>query len=281
VVQERFAETAFVDLAEEHRPHVMAATPTVFLRIAAEGTSRSVRVEEMQACIAGGASLEAKAAAQLVQMFPNATVRQIYGMTEIRTVTGSRPEQNAPASSMGKVIPGVNLRLVDGAGNTVTKPGEVGELVAHSPGVMRGYLSGERDAFLPGGWMRTGDLASFDEDGWYYFSGRTKEMITRGGANVYPREIEEALTTVEGVGEVAVVGAKHPDLGEVPVAFYVLAPGALPPDEETLRAVARERLAAFKVPVAFHRVVELPRNAAGKVTKRVLVPPEDNTPARS
>lgn len=280
VLQDRFEEAAFVDLIEEHQPHIMAATPTVFLRIAAEGTRRNVRADQMQSCIAGGAAMDDKSAAQLARMFPNATVRQIYGMTEVRTVTGSRREQQAPSNSMGAVIPGVNLRLVDATGQTLTEPGQVGELAVHSPGVMRGYLSGEQDSFLPGGWMRTGDLATQDEAGWYYFSGRTKEMITRGGANVYPREIEEALATIEAIDEVAVIGQPHPDLGEVPVAYYVLAPGAARPADDTLEAVARERLAAYKVPVAFHCLPSLPRNAAGKVTKRRLVPPGSDQSAR-
>lgn len=273
VLQDRFDEKTFVDLLVEHRPHVMAGTPTVFLRIAAEGVRRDVVVEEMESCIAGGAALETRAADQLARMFPRATVRQIYGMTEVRTLTGSRPEQHVPMSSMGRIIPGVNMRLVDGLGETVEATDEVGEIVVHSPGVMRGYLSGERDSFLPGGWMRTGDLASRDADGCYYFRGRSKEMITRGGANVYPREVEEALTAVDGVAEVAVVGQPHPDLGEVPVAFYVGMPGGIPPSPEALESEARERLAAFKVPVAFHPIDELPRNAAGKVIKRHLQTP--------
>lgn len=272
VVQDRFDAPSFVDLVATHRPQVLAGTPTVFLRIAAEGAERRLRVAETESCIAGGAAMEAKAADQLAAMFPAAAVRQIYGMTEVRTLTGSRPEQQAPSSSIGKVIPGVYLRLVDPQGAPVDAPDEIGELVVHSPGVMRGYLSGERDMFLPGGWMRTGDLASRDDQGWFYFRGRTKEMITRGGANVYPREIEEALTTAPGIGEVAVVGQPHPELGEVPVAYYVASPGESAPDPERLAAYARERLSAYKIPVSFHEVPELPRNAAGKVTKRRLLP---------
>jgi acyl-CoA synthetase (AMP-forming)/AMP-acid ligase II len=172
--------------------------------------------------------------------------------------------------SIGKPGMGIVLRLCDD--ELVDVPdGEVGEIVTRSDAVMSGYL-GQPEAtaeVLVDGWFRGGDMAWRDPEGYLYLSGRKKDMIIRGGENIYPAEIEDVLSEVPAIREVAVVGVADERWGEIVRAHIVLSNGT-PLDEESVRAFCRERLAAYKVPASFSVHEELPRNASGKVLKREL-----------
>ena len=198
--------------------------------------------------------------------------------TEAGLQTALTPEDHRRAldghehllGSIGKPGIGVVLRLCDDDLNDVPD-GEVGEIVTRSDAVMSGYLNQPEATaeVLVDGWFRGGDMAWRDAEGYLYLSGRKKDMIIRGGENIYPIEIEETLVSHPSVREVAVVGAPDDHWGEIVRAHVVLQEGeAL--DEEGLRTFCRERLATYKIPALFRVHDELPRNASGKILKREL-----------
>jgi long-chain acyl-CoA synthetase len=169
----------------------------------------------------------------------------------------------------------VEMKLVGDDGATVPA-GEVGEIAIRGHNVMKGYW-GRPEATaeaIPDGWFRTGDLARIDEDGYYFIVDRKKELIIRGGYNVYPREIEEVLHEHPAVAEAAVIGIPHASLGEEVGAAVALKPGAEATADE-LRAFAKERVAAYKYPRHVWLVAELPKGPTGKILRRSVSPPED------
>lgn len=197
----------------------------------------------------------------------------MYGQTEATARLSYLPPERAPEKrgSMGVPIPGVELRVVDEQGRELP-PGETGHLVARGDNVTLGYLDEpeETAAILHDGWLWTGDLASRDGEGFLFHQGRSKEILKIGGHRASPAEIEHVVARHPDVAEVAVIGVKHPLLGEVPAAFVVCRPGRAP-GEPDLRAFCRERLPAYKVPLTFTLVESLPRNEAGKLLRAELV----------
>jgi fatty-acyl-CoA synthase len=196
------------------------------------------------------------------------------GMTE----TGPTAFLACPADawerpgSVGKPQLLVSARVVGEDGRECAD-GAVGELQFAGPGVTPGYWNdpeATRAAFTADGWLRSGDLARRDADGFWYIAGRQKEMFISGGENVYPAEVERVLAAHPAVAEAAVVPAPHPRWGEVGRAFVQLAQGRAAPCATELEAFCRTRLAAYKVPESFHYVADFPRTAAGKVQKHLL-----------
>jgi malonyl-CoA/methylmalonyl-CoA synthetase len=177
------------------------------------------------------------------------------------------------AGTVGYALPGVELRVTDEG--KALPPGETGIVEVRGPNVFKGYWRmPERTAeeFRDGGWFSTGDVGFLAPDGRLTLSGRAKDLIIVGGYNVYPKEIEDVLDAIDGVGESAVIGAPHPDMGEGVIAVLVPSTGsaAAPPlaDGDLKRAVMR--LARFKQPRKFVWIDALPRNAMGKVQKEAL-----------
>ena len=167
------------------------------------------------------------------------------------------------------------MRIVDDDGNEVAQ-GEVGEIVIRGHNVMRGYWNRPEATAetIIDGWLHTGDIGRVDEDGYFFIVDRKKELIIRGGYNVYPREIEEVLHEHPAVAEVAVIGIPHPELGEEVGAAVALKPGAsATPDE--LRAFARDRVAAYKYPRRVWLVDALPKGPTGKILRREVREPEE------
>lgn len=164
------------------------------------------------------------------------------------------------------------MRLLDATGQPVDGIDRVGEIAVRGYNIMKGYLNRPEATaeVLENGWFRTGDLARRDADGFYFIVDRAKDMIIRGGFNVYPREIEEALIRHPAVSLVAVIGVEHPSLGEEIKAVVVLKEMEEPIEEETLIAWSRERLAAYKYPRIVEFVERLPMTSTGKVLKRCL-----------
>lgn len=173
--------------------------------------------------------------------------------------------------SIGKPASNVDLRLCDADLNDVP-PGSVGEIVTRSDMVMSGYLENPTaSADAPAeGWFRAGDLARMDNEGYLYLSGRSKDMIIRGGENVYPIEIETVLLEHDSVKDVAVLGHEDDHWGEVVAAYLVIDPGAPSSSDDELADFCRAKLARYKVPTIFLWVESLPLNASGKVLKREL-----------
>jgi len=172
----------------------------------------------------------------------------------------------------------VEMRAVDDSGADVPQ-GELGEIAIRGHNVMKGYWNKPEAtaAAIPDGWFRTGDLARIDEDGYFFIVDRKKELIIRGGYNVYPREIEEALHEHPAVAEVAVVGIPHDSLGEEVGAAVALKPGATATPDE-LRAFAKSRVAAYKYPRHVWLVDQLPKGPTGKILRREVKPPAGGRP---
>jgi malonyl-CoA/methylmalonyl-CoA synthetase len=172
------------------------------------------------------------------------------------------------AGSVGFPLPGVSVKIVSSEMKSV-KDGEIGELLVRGANVCAGYWNrpdADEEAFI-NGWFRTGDLAEKSSDGYFTLCGRRSELIISGGFNIYPREIEEVLLEQTGVKEATVCGVADKKRGEIPVAYIVAAENF---DEKIVEQACRNSLASFKIPRAFVRVENLPRNALGKVQKHLL-----------
>lgn len=192
-----------------------------------------------------------------------------YGITETSTmVTMNWPTGTRVMGSCGLPLPGLTVRLVDPATSHDVLPGEEGELWVQGPNVSPGYhgMPDATAAVFVDGWYRTGDLGRRDENGYLRISGRTKELIIRGGENVYPAEVEDALLASDEVADAAVVGTPHAGLGEVPVGFVVPRdPASF--DAEKVLAGCRERLSSFKVPAQLVVTGDIPRTGSGKILR--------------
>jgi long-chain acyl-CoA synthetase len=194
-----------------------------------------------------------------------------YGLSEGSCASTLNPFDGVrKPGTVGLPLPGQEVRVVDQLGNPVPQ-GERGEIVIRGANVMRGYLNRPEDTAktIIDGWLHTGDVGIFDEDGYLRIVDRIKDMIIRGGENIYPKEIETVLYSSEAVLEAAVVGQADDVLGEVVVAYVSVRPGATVTVEE-LEALSAERLAKYKRPVAIELLDELPKNPVGKIDKPAL-----------
>lgn len=229
----------------------------------------------------GAAPMPPDLLARALHAWPQAEFFQAYGMTEtagavtINLPANHRPEQRhlGLLHSVGRAGLGAEIRIADESGRELPR-GEVGEVLARGPMVMQGYWRQPEAtaAALRDGWLRTGDGARMDEQGYVFIADRLKDMIITGGENVYSAEVETALRTHPAVAQAAVVGIPDVQWGESVQAVVVLRPGATASSalEEELRAWCRQSLAGYKVPRGLHIVPELPMSAAGKVLKNVL-----------
>jgi fatty-acyl-CoA synthase len=196
-------------------------------------------------------------------------------MSEAGSVAHTDPSDppEIHATTVGRAMPWLEVRLVDPATDAEAAKGQPGELWIRGPGVMKGYFrdpEATAQALTPVGWLRTGDLLTIGTDGRLRFVGRLKEMFTVGGFNVYPAEVERVLAAHPAVAECQVLGVPDARLGEVPFAFVRLHPGMAAGDEE-LRAFCAERLANYKVPRHVHRIEAFPLTGTGKRERRTLV----------
>jgi long-chain acyl-CoA synthetase len=198
-----------------------------------------------------------------------------YGLSETSPVASFNHPGRRKPGSIGNPIEGVEMRLIDDDWNTVPA-GQIGEIAIRGHNVMKGYWNKPEatEESIRDGWFRTGDMARVDEDGYYFIVDRKKDLIIRGGYNVYPREIEEVLHEHPAVAEVAVIGMPHPSLGEEVGAAVALKPGASASPEE-LQAFAKERVAAYKYPRRVWLVDALPKGPTGKILRREVQPPEE------
>src|SRR3954469_8205363 len=225
--------------------------------------------------MSGGAAMPVEVLRSFEETF-GCTVLEGYGLSETSPVVSfNHPHAERRIGSIGTPIRGVQMRLVDDGGND-SPPGEVGEIAVRGPNVMKGYWRKpeETATAIPDGWFRTGDLARKDDEGYYAIVDRKKEMIIRGGYNVYPREIEEALYEHPAVAEVACIGIAHPELGEEVAAAVALKPGQTAEVDE-LRQFVKARVAAYKYPRRIWLVDALPKGPTGKILRRAVEVPAE------
>ena len=227
----------------------------------------------IRAFISGASALNQDTVDKFKQTFKRATMLEGYGLSECSPAVACNTFENQKTGSVGRPLPGYEAKVVDD--EMVELPsGEVGELIIKGDCVMQGYLNRPEatEETIVGGWLRTGDLAKIDEEGYIFIVDRMKDLIISKGLNIYPREIEEALMLLKDIKAAAVIGISDPHSGEVPVAYIELEEeiDANGVDQSAIKAELKKSLANFKIPKHIHIVEELPKNAAGKVLKRVL-----------
>lgn len=226
----------------------------------------------LRVVVSGGGPLPVEVARAFEKKF-NHELLEGYGLTEAAPVISHNHPGKNVVGTIGIPIPGCEVEIRDESGNALP-PGGVGELCATGDNIMIGYYKNEaatREAFHSDGWLRTGDMAMFCEEGHLRIMGRYKDLIVSAGENIYPREVEETLLKFPGILECAVVGKPDKLRAEVPEAFIVAAPEAresLTP--KALRQYCKEHLADYKIPEAFHVVDQLPKTATGKIRKEVI-----------
>jgi long-chain acyl-CoA synthetase len=269
----RFDAGRALDIIERDRATVFQGVPTMYSAMLHHPRRDAFDVSTLRVCVSGGASLPAEVLHGFEEEF-GCKLLEGYGLSETSPVASSNlPSRERRPGSVGMPIRDVEMRIVDPAGAPVAV-GERGEIVIRGPNVMKGYWR-RPDAtaeVMRDGWFHTGDIGYVDEDGYFFIVDRMKDMIIRGGYNVYPREIEEVLYEHPAVREVAVVGVPHPELGEEVGAAVALHDGAAA-DEESLREFVRSRVAAYKYPRVVWFVDELPKGPSGKIVKREISVP--------
>ncbi|MEV6194953.1 long-chain fatty acid--CoA ligase [Streptomyces sp. NPDC051920] len=269
----RFEPGAVLDAIARERATYFEGVPTMYAALLQHPSEADVSTLRM--CISGGASLPVEILHGFERRF-GCAVLEGFGMSETSpVVTFNHPDRPRKAGSIGTPIRDVEVRLLDEFGQDVA-PGEIGELAVRGPNVMKGYWNRpeETAAVLPDGWLRSGDLARADEDGYLYIVDRKKDMIIRGGYNVYPREIEEVFHEHPAVALAAVVGVPHAELGEEVAAAIVLRDAAEATSDE-LRAYVKDRVAAYKYPRRVWFVDQLPLGPSGKILKREITVPAE------
>lgn len=262
-----------MELIEREKVHVTGGVPTIAWQILEHPDRARYDLSSLEAIAYGGAPSAPELVRRIFTEF-GALPSNGWGMTEtMATVTGHGGEDYlARPTSAGPPAPVADLRIMDEDGETELAVGEVGELWARGPMVVKGYWNKPEAtaATFVDGWVRTGDLARLDDEGFVYIVDRAKDMIIRGGENIYSSEVENVLYAHPAVTDCALIGIPHRTLGEEPAAVVHLAPG-MEASEAELQAWVRARLAIFKTPVAIRFVHEtLPRNANGKILKKDL-----------
>ncbi len=250
---------------------VFMGVPTFYTRLLAEPGLEPGRCSRMRLFISGSAPLLAETHIEFEERTGHRILER-YGMTETGMLTSNPLEGERRAGSVGRPLPGTELRVVGDADEKLT-PGAIGHVEVRGANVFPGYWRMpelNREEFTADGFFRTGDMGSISKDGYLYIVGRSKDLIITGGYNVYPKEIELAIDELPGVRESAVIGLAHPDFGEAVTAVVVAVPGEEAPTEAGIIAALRTKLANFKVPKRVHFVDDLPRNSMGKVQKNVL-----------
>ena len=276
-IAERFHAASFWATVEQVRPTFFSAVPTIYALLASRpgprpdvGPGPRPDVRSLRFVICGAAPMPRQLIGEFEQRFGTPVVEG-YGLSECTVVCTLNPLHGTrKAGSVGVPVPGVEVGVADET-DQLLPAGQPGEVVVRGPNVMRGYLGKPEESaqVLRGGWLHTGDVGRFDDDGYLTLVDRVKDLIIRGGENIYPKEIENVLYTHAAVLEAAVVGQPDPVFGEQPVAFVTLRPGfdVVPGDlvEHCHRSLAR-----YKVPREVHIEEMLPKNAVGKIAKPEL-----------
>jgi long-chain acyl-CoA synthetase len=267
----RFDPATVLKVIERDRVTVFEGVPTMYVALVNAGTGVA-DTATLRLCVSGGAALPVEVLRAFKETF-GAQILEGYGLSETSPVASFNQRDNARAGSIGLPIDGVEMRVLDDEDNEVPI-GEVGEIVIRGHNVMKGYWNRPEETAeaIREGWFRTGDLATKDEDGFFYIVDRKKDLIIRDGYNVYPREVEEVLYEHPAVLEAAVIGLPDAEHGEEVGAAVVLRPnGSATPEE--LREYVKQHVAAYKYPRHMWLTDTLPKGPTGKILKREIAPP--------
>jgi long-chain acyl-CoA synthetase len=263
VLMRWFQPDVWLSLVQEHRVQIVAVVPSMLRLLLAEPLEE-YDLSELRYVVSGAAPLPTEVAEELLNRLPNVEIREGYGLTESSALVSSSPPGRARLGTVGTPVPGIDVRIHE--------PDEdgVGEIVVRSPTVMLGYwrapeLTAE---VLRNGWLHTGDLGRLDRDGYFHVVDRKKDLIIRGGFNVFPRDVEEALLEHPAVAAAGVVGRPDELHGEEVVAFVELCEDGVGSDE--LVAFCKERIGGYKYPREVHVLPSLPLTPIGKLDRKAL-----------
>jgi long-chain acyl-CoA synthetase len=271
----RFDAGTALEIIERDKVTIFEGVPTMYHALLNHPDREKYDLSCLRLCVSGGAALPVEVMRAFEEAF-GVKIIEGYGLSETSPVACfNHPDRERKPGSIGTPIKGVEMKLVDGEDGDVPQ-GEVGEICIRGHNVMKGYWrrADATEEVMRGGWFHSGDMAQLDEDGYFFIVDRKKDMIIRGGYNVYPREIEEVLYEHPAVAEAAVLGTPHPDLGEDVVAAVALVPGASVTPRE-LRDHVKRQVAAYKVPRRVWLVDQLPKGPTGKILKREIRLPPD------
>ncbi|GAC1400867.1 MAG: long-chain fatty acid--CoA ligase [Ktedonobacteraceae bacterium] len=267
----RFEPIKAFEIIQRDRVTTFAGVPTMYIYLLNHPDRKKYDLSSLSTCISGGAANPV----EVLQTWKNefgVTILEGYGLSETSpTASFNVLFKPTKPGTVGLPVYGVEMRIVD-ADDKEVPVGEIGEIVIRGHNVMKGYYKRPEATaeVIRNGWFHSGDIGKMDEDGYFSIVDRKKDMIIRGGFNVYPREIEEVLYEHPAISEVAVVGVPDTNMGEEVKAFIYLKPGATV-SEEDIRAFCKERIAAYKYPRSIQFIdTPLPKNATGKILKREL-----------
>jgi len=272
VLVPRFEMEPVIDAIEKHRCTIFSGVPTMYFALLSMDLSKR-DLSSLRVGVSGGAAIPGETIKAIEERLPGFVVLEGYGLSEsASTTTFNVSAEERKVLSIGKPIWGVEVTVVD-ENDKVLPPGEehVGEIVIRGHNIMKGYYKNPEatEEAMRGGWFHTGDLGYADDDGFLFIVDRKKDLVIRGGYNVYPREIEEVLYAHPSIAEAAVIGKPDDKLGEEVVAVITVKPGADVTPEQVI-AYCKERLAAYKYPREVRIVDALPMGPTGKILKKEL-----------
>jgi len=273
ILVKRFDPEIVLGYIEKEKVNVISGSPAMYNLLLQYPQLDHFDTRSIAKCTAGSAILPQEIKERLLQVFPQANgIYDVYGCTEASpTITILNGKDSfRKHGSVGPPVAFLQARVVDEEGRPLP-PGQAGELVCRGPNVMQGYYKNQeatREA-IKDGWLYTGDVATADEEGYFYIVDRKKDMIISGGENIYPREIEEVLFRHPAIADVAVIGIPDETWGEAVKAFIVPKHGKTI-DEQEVIDFCKDHLASYKKPKAIELVSSIPKNPSGKPLKRIL-----------
>jgi len=271
VLVQRFDPSTALETITERGVTVVPGAPAMWVAFSTFDDAPADAFANVRLALTGAAKMPEEAIRRLRNRF-GIELAEGYGLTEASPIVTSSGGMEIRIGSVGRVVDGLEMRLVDEAGDDALD-GDAGEIWLKGPNVFKGYLDDPETTarvLTPDGWLRTGDIAVTDDDGYIYLIDRAKDLIIVSGFNVYPKEVEDVLAEHPGVAEVGVLGVPHPQTGEAVKAFVVPKPGAQL-DEDALIEHCMHELARYKCPTKVIFVDELPRNLSGKLLRRSLL----------
>jgi long-chain acyl-CoA synthetase len=269
----RFNPVRALEIIKRDKVTVFMGVPTMYAAILHSGGGDGGDAVSLRLCVSGGAAMPAEVMRAFEKQF-GCMILEGYGLSETSPVASfNHPDRERKPGTIGQAIAGVQMRVQNDDGAPLP-PGEIGEIAIRGDNVMKGYWRRPQETAeaMAGGWLRTGDLGRVDPEGYFTIVDRKKDMIIRGGLNVYPREVEEVLYEHPAVAEAAVIGVPDPLLGEEVAAVVKLKQGASA-DSGELREHVKRQLAAYKYPRHVWIADELPHGGSGKILKRAIVVP--------
>ena len=271
IILPKFNPIDALSIIQNKRATSFYGVPTMYIALLRQSIE-DYDLSSLKTCVSGGSALPKGVHQEFLEK-TNVSICEGYGLTECSPVTHNNPYGKVKVGSIGPPLPDTEVKIIDTETQNELAVGEIGEIIIKGPQVMKGYWGKgieSLNVFTPNGWLRTGDLAYKDSEGYYFLVDRSKDVINSGGLKIYPREVEEILYKHSGVSLAAVIPIPDDYFGEVGKAYIVAKEGSELTKEEIIEYCVPQ-LSKYKIPKEFEFVTELPLSAAGKVLKRELI----------